>query len=53
MEIPMKIKKNHVWSIVLAGGDGSRMQSFIKKWLGRDIPKQFCKVPVNGIGGNV
>ena len=38
----MKNKKANVWSIILAGGNGSRMQPFIKQWLGRDIPKQYC-----------
>ena len=30
------------WSIVLAGGDGERLQPSIKKWLGYPIPKQYC-----------
>lgn len=38
----MKRKASDVWSIVLAGGNGCRMQPFIKKWVGRDIPKQYC-----------
>ena len=38
----MKTKNANVWSIILAGGNGSRMQPFIKQWLGRDIPKQYC-----------
>lgn len=37
----MKTKKANVWSIILAGGNGSRMQPFIKQWLGQDIPKQY------------
>lgn len=31
------------WSIVLAGGEGVRMQPAIKRWLGRTIPKQYCR----------
>ncbi len=38
----MKTKRPHVWSVILAGGSGSRMQPFIKQWLGQDIPKQYC-----------
>ncbi len=29
------------WAIVLAGGEGTRLQPFVTRWLGRDIPKQF------------
>ena len=31
-----------VWPIVLAGGEGRRMQSFIRSWLGEERPKQYC-----------
>jgi len=30
------------WAIVLAGGSGSRMQAFTKRWLGHPRPKQYC-----------
>lgn len=30
------------WAIVLAGGDGQRMEEFIRRWLGRPRPKQYC-----------
>lgn len=30
------------WSIVLAGGDGERLQPSIQKWLGYPVPKQYC-----------
>ncbi|MGE0470427.1 MAG: sugar phosphate nucleotidyltransferase [Nitrospira sp.] len=32
----------HVWSIVLAGGEGERVKPFILRWLGRHRPKQYC-----------
>lgn len=32
----------HLWSIVLAGGEGTRLAPMIKKWLGKDRPKQYC-----------
>lgn len=31
------------WSIVLAGGEGVRMQPAIRRWLGRTVPKQYCR----------
>ena len=30
------------WAIVLAGGDGLRMESFIKEFSGERMPRQFC-----------
>ncbi len=32
----------HLWSIVLAGGEGTRLAPMIKQWLGEDCPKQYC-----------
>ncbi|MDH4327980.1 MAG: sugar phosphate nucleotidyltransferase [Nitrospira sp.] len=32
----------HLWSIVLAGGEGTRLAPMIKQWLGEDRPKQYC-----------
>lgn len=34
--------KGHPWSIILAGGEGTRVRSFVQRWLGRPRPKQFC-----------
>ena len=31
-----------VWSIVLAGGEGERVQPFVRRWLGLPRPKQYC-----------
>jgi len=33
---------DHLWSIVLAGGEGERMRPFIEQWLGYHLPKQYC-----------
>lgn len=30
------------WGIILAGGEGKRMQPFIEAWLGEKRPKQYC-----------
>jgi mannose-1-phosphate guanylyltransferase len=32
------------WAVVLAGGDGSRLKSFTKRIVGRELPKQFCPI---------
>jgi mannose-1-phosphate guanylyltransferase len=36
--------KSHdrVWSIVLAGGEGERVQPLVQRWLGHPKPKQYC-----------
>jgi mannose-1-phosphate guanylyltransferase len=31
------------WSIVLAGGEGKRMRPLVTRWLGRPLPKQYCR----------
>ncbi len=31
-----------LWSIVLAGGEGQRMSPLIERWLGHQVPKQYC-----------
>jgi mannose-1-phosphate guanylyltransferase len=33
-----------LWVIVLAGGHGVRLQAFIRRVLGHDRPKQFCRI---------
>ncbi len=34
--------RENLWSIVLAGGDGTRTAEFIRQWLGHEKPKQYC-----------
>ena len=41
MTVP-RTAKGHVWSIVLAGGEGERVKPLILQWLGRHLPKQYC-----------
>jgi len=31
-----------LWSIVLAGGEGTRLAPMIRQWLGDERPKQYC-----------
>jgi len=33
---------SHLWSIVLAGGEGKRLAPMVKRWLGEERPKQYC-----------
>ncbi len=32
----------HRWALVLAGGEGERLKSFVREREGRPIPKQYC-----------
>jgi mannose-1-phosphate guanylyltransferase len=32
------------WSLVLAGGDGTRLQDLTRELVGRPIPKQYCRL---------
>jgi mannose-1-phosphate guanylyltransferase len=40
-EVPLE-QNFHLWSIVLAGGEGERTKDFIRSLLGHDKPKQYC-----------
>ncbi|MGH7255800.1 MAG: sugar phosphate nucleotidyltransferase [Nitrospirales bacterium] len=33
---------DHLWSIILAGGNGERLQPLVRRWLGHPKPKQYC-----------
>lgn len=35
-------KSGQVWSIVLAAGEGSGVNPFVSRWLGRSLPKEYC-----------
>jgi mannose-1-phosphate guanylyltransferase len=37
-------KSRHRWAVVLAGGDGTRLQSLTLKIAGDSRPKQFCSI---------
>ena len=34
----------HVWSLVLAGGDGNRLRALTTKPCGTSVPKQYCSL---------
>ncbi len=33
---------DHIWSVVLAGGEGTRIRPAIQDWFGERRPKQYC-----------
>jgi mannose-1-phosphate guanylyltransferase len=33
---------DHLWGIILAGGDGLRLRPFVQAHFGYDRPKQYC-----------
>jgi mannose-1-phosphate guanylyltransferase len=35
-------KQSHLWSIILAGGEGKRLGPLTQQWLGYHHPKQYC-----------
>lgn len=37
------VDTNHIWAVVLAGGDGSRLQKLTQRIAGDSRPKQFCQ----------
>jgi len=41
MVSPNKIP-DQLWSIILAGGEGTRLRALVHRWLGRPTPKQYC-----------
>jgi mannose-1-phosphate guanylyltransferase len=45
--MPSAQKSRHRWAVMLAGGDGTRLQSLTIKITGDSRPKQFCSI----IGG--
>jgi mannose-1-phosphate guanylyltransferase len=38
----MQTMDSHLWGVILAGGDGRRLQAFIRARFGCDRPKQYC-----------
>ncbi len=39
----LSVDKNHPWAVVLAGGDGTRLQELTQRIAGDSRPKQFCQ----------
>jgi len=38
----MNAERASLWGIILAGGEGERLKSFVREQFGADVPKQFC-----------
>jgi mannose-1-phosphate guanylyltransferase len=38
------LQAQHVWSLVLAGGDGNRLRALTTKPCGTSVPKQYCSL---------
>src|SRR5881296_2928581 len=38
---------DRLWALVLAGGDGTRLQSLTRLIAGAPIPKQYCRIVDN------
>lgn len=32
----------NLWTVILAGGNGERLKSFVQGFFGRERPKQYC-----------
>lgn len=43
----METRPEHVWALVLAGGDGTRLQPITRLVAGVPIPKQYCRIVGN------
>ena len=42
--LPSLPQGHHNWGIVLAGGEGKRLQNFLRTEFGKNSPKQFCSI---------
>jgi mannose-1-phosphate guanylyltransferase len=40
----METERRHFWALVLAGGDGTRLQGLTRQLTGSPIPKQYCRI---------
>ena len=40
----MQTTAERLWALVLAGGDGTRLQPLTRLIAGRPIPKQYCRI---------
>ena len=43
-ELSRKHTRERPWALVLAGGDGRRLQALTRKIAGAPIPKQYCRI---------
>jgi len=43
-ELSLRRPGEQAWALVLAGGDGTRLQALTRKIAGAPIPKQYCRI---------
>ena len=43
-ELSRRHRRERLWALVLAGGEGRRLQSLTRKIAGAPIPKQYCRI---------
>src|ERR1700733_10891831 len=41
---PTPLEPRHLWAVLLAGGDGTRLRDLTVRIVGDDRPKQFCPI---------
>src|SRR5262249_36938584 len=44
IEAAMTSTRDHLWTLILAGGDGTRLQGLTRQLTGAPIPKQYCRI---------
>src|SRR6266851_982673 len=44
MKRSLGLEKKDRWAVILAGGDGNRLRSYIHRITGRECPKQFSRI---------
>ena len=44
ISLPTPAARRHLWAVLLAGGDGTRLRDLTARIAGDDRPKQFCPI---------
>ena len=44
ISLPTPGARRHLWAVLLAGGDGTRLRDLTARIAGDDRPKQFCPI---------
>src|ERR1044072_156343 len=38
----MSLNNSHLWGVILAGGEGTRLKEYVRTVFGHERPKQYC-----------